>query len=157
MLGFLKSLFAGFAPPKPAGPPKQIASVNAGTPLISDNATWVDHAVVVNVTAKDTVRILELSLKNVEQCLLGLKFQMSSSDVEVGAYPEMWVKVGGVGEAFSKGLNFRLKGTNDWTTCELPFYLKKGQPATLLKLNVVFEGAGSILLKDIELHSTPLE
>ena len=59
--------------------------------------------------------------------MLGLRFQMNSSGVEVGAYPEMWVAVEGFGEAFSKGLNFRLKGSNDWTSCELPFYLRAGQ------------------------------
>lgn len=156
MFGFLKSLFSGFSMPKPAGPPKLIATIAPQSSLISENATWVDHAIAVTGTAKDTVRVLELPLKNVEQCMLGLRFSMSSSDVKVGAYPEMWVKVEGFGEAFSKGLNFRMKGTNDWSTCELPFYLRQGQSATLFKLNVFFQGAGTVLIKDIELYSTPL-
>ncbi len=157
MFKFLRSLFSAFTPPKPAGPPQKIATITPGSQLISDNASWIDHVVVVNGTSKDTVRILEFPLENLEQCLLGLEFQMSSSDVDEGAYPEMWINVQGFGEAFSKGFSFRLKDTNDWSTCELPFFLKQGQLATRLKLNVVFEGTGSVLLKDIELYATPLK
>ena len=155
MFKLLKSLFSGM--PKPAGPPQRIAAIDSAASLISEQAAWDGDVLVVNSAASDTVRLIEFPLSGAEQCMLGLRFQMSSRDVDVGAYPEMWVAVEGFGEAFSKGLNFRLKGTNDWTSCELPFYLRAGQRANLLKLNLVFEGPGAVSLKNLELYSTPLD
>ncbi len=157
MLGFLRKLFAGLGTPKPAGPPKRIATIDAHTNLISESAAWEDGNLRVTASSAETVRLFELPLNNLDQCMLGLRFRMSSTDVIGGVVPEIWVGVEGFGEAFSKGLNFRLQGTNDWTSCELPFYLRGGQKAQHLKMNLVFEGAGTVNLREIELHSTPLE
>jgi hypothetical protein len=68
----------------------------------------------------------------------------------------MWCRVPGHGEFFSKGLDQPIKGTTDWGSYEVPFYLKKDQRADLLKLNLVVEGPGSVGIKDIELLKTPL-
>jgi len=153
MFGFLKSLFGM---PKPTGPAQRIATIDSSAKLISDKASWEDGVLKVNGSSEETVRLVELPVADLEQCMLGLRFQISSANVETGVYPEIWVNVDGFGEAFSKGLNFRLKGSNDWSSCELPFYLKKGQRAKLVKLNVVFEGPGTVSLNHIELYSTPL-
>ena len=56
MFGFLKSLLAGRGMPKPAGPPRQIATVDSGTNLISEHASWDEGAVVVRGPGKETVR-----------------------------------------------------------------------------------------------------
>ena len=50
-----------------------------------------------------------------------------------------------------------MRGTNDWVSLEIPFYLKAGQSPDLLKLNLVFEGAGAVRMKEIEILATPLE
>lgn len=143
--------------PKPAGPSRRIASVDRHTNLITDTARWQDEVLTVTTDSAGTARLFELPLNDLDQCMLGLRFKMSSVEVNAGVIPEMWVGVQGFGEAFSKGMNFRLRGTNDWTSCELPFYLQSGQKAQLLKMNLVFEGAGTVQLREIELHSTPLE
>ncbi len=158
MLKFLKSLIGGVAAPKPAGPPKLVGRLDANSiQLISSNAQWSNGELEVNVSAGETVRLCEFELKDLEQCMLGLRFQMSTRDVQNTVYPEIWVRVAGFGEAFSKGLQHKLKGTNEWTSVELPFYLRANQKADLLKLNLVFAGSGSATLKNIELYSTPLE
>jgi hypothetical protein len=47
--------------------------------------------------------------------------------------------------------------TTDWTSCETRFFLKKGQLAYLVMLNLVVEGSGEkIEVKDVELWKTPL-
>ena len=73
------------------------------------------------------------------------------------AYLEMWCRFPGGGEFFSKGFDNALKGTNDWTSCEIPFYLKKGQKPDLLKLNLVVEGEGSVLLRNLKVFYTPMQ
>ena len=75
----------------------------------------------------------------------------------VHIYPELWCRIPGMGEFFSKGLHQKVRGTNDWVSLEIPFYLKAGQSPDLLKLNLVFEGAGAVRMKEIEILATPLE
>ena len=62
----------------------------------------------------------------------------------------------GHGEFFSKGLDQAAKGTTDWASYEIPFYLKKGQRPDLIKLNLVVEGRGKVWLRDVQLLKTPL-
>ena len=158
MIGLLKKIFSGFAMPKPAGPPKLLASINRNSVnLISEHAQWSGDTLVVNSASAETIRIFEFDLKDAEQCILGLRFEMSTQDLESHSYPEMWLRIPGRGEFFSKGLQFKTKGTNAWSSCELPFFLKAGQKADLLKLNLVFGGAGVISLQNLELYATPLE
>ena len=73
------------------------------------------------------------------------------------AFLEMWCRLPGGGEFFSKGLNQAITGTTDWASYEIPFYLKKGQRPDLIKLNLVIEGRGKVSMKDVELLKTPLE
>ena len=40
---------------------------------------------------------------------------------------------------------------------EVPFYLKEGQPAEMLKLGLTFEGPGTVWVKEIRVFQTPLE
>ena len=69
---------------------------------------------------------------------------------------ELWCRVPGRGEFFSKGLHDKLRGTTDWSSHEIPFLLKEGQRPDLVKLNLAFEGAGTAWIRDVELLRTPL-
>jgi Flp pilus assembly protein TadD len=46
-------------------------------------------------------------------------------------------------------------GTTEWASYEIPFYLNKGEPSDLIKLNLVTEGKGTLWIKDIELLKGP--
>jgi hypothetical protein len=72
------------------------------------------------------------------------------------AFLEMWCRLPGHGEFFSKGLNQAVRGTTDWASYEIPFYLKKGQKPDLIKLNLIVEGRGKIWLRDVQLFKTPM-
>ena len=72
------------------------------------------------------------------------------------AYLEMWCVFPGQGEAFSRGLNNVLTGSNDWATYQTPFFLKAGEEPDLIRLNLVVEGKGKVFIKDIELLAGPL-
>jgi len=68
----------------------------------------------------------------------------------------MWCRLPGRGEFFSKGVDQAVEGTTDWVSCEIPFYLKKGQRPDLIKLNLAIEGSGKVWIRDVELLKTPL-
>jgi len=93
----------------------------------------------------------------VEECMLTYRAQLKTKDVQGKAYLEMWCRLPGQGEFFSKGLHNAVKGTNDWASYEIPFYLKRGQKPDLVKLNLVIEGSGTIWIKDVQLLQTPLK
>ncbi len=89
--------------------------------------------------------------------MITYRAHIKTEELENKAYLGMWCRLPGKGEFFSKGLHHAVTGTNDWASCEIPFYLKKGQSPNLLKLNLVAEGSGRLWIKDIELSQTPLE
>ena len=157
MFQWLRSLMSGVQPPEPAGPPRKRGMIEATQLPISSKAIWVGNELQVVSSDADTVRLFELPLDGEQQCMLALRFQMMSKDVIGTVYPELWVRVPGRGEFFSKGFNQQFRGTNSWSNCELPFYLKYGQRADLLKFNLVFSASGTIGVKNIELYSTPIK
>lgn len=104
-----------------------------------------------------SVRLFEVDNLGVEQVKLTYRARLKAADIKGRAYLEMWVRVPGFGEAFSRGLDQPIQGTTDWATYEIPFFLKKGERADLVKLNVAFEGGGgTIWIKDLELLKTPM-
>jgi len=73
-----------------------------------------------------------------------------------GAYLEMWCRFPRRGEFFSKGFPHALSGTNDWVSCETPFYLKRGQRPDLVKLDLALQGSGKVWVRNIQLLESPL-
>jgi len=73
------------------------------------------------------------------------------------AYLEMWCHFANKGDFFSRALNMALSGTNDWTTLQAPFFLKKGQNPDNVRLNLVIEGTGTVWIDDVRLLKAPLE
>lgn len=139
-----------------AGPPQRLLAFGPKDKPISALARWTDNELEVAAGGADTIRLFEAPLAKQEQAILTWRVKIKTKDVTGGVYLEMWCRIPGAGEFFSRGLNQELRGTNDWVTCEVPFLLKKGQRADLLKLNLVFRGAGTVRVKEIELWATPL-
>jgi hypothetical protein len=92
----------------------------------------------------------------VEQCLLTYRAEIKAEGLQGRAFLEMWCRLPGRGEFFSKGYKQAVSGTVDWVRYEIPFYLKRGQKPDLIKLNVVVEGPGTVWLRNVELLKTPL-
>ncbi len=82
--------------------------------------------------------------------------RMRSEGLRGKAYLEMWCVFPGQGEFFSRALQSPLSGTNDWTSQETPFFLKKGQDPSRVKLNLVIEGEGTVWLDQVVLAKAPL-
>jgi hypothetical protein len=68
----------------------------------------------------------------------------------------MWCRFPGRGEFFSKGLHQKAKGTVGWSSYEVPFNLKAGERPDLIRLNVAFDGPGTVWVRNVELVRTPL-
>ena len=155
MLDWLRSLFRA---PSPAGPPELIKRFTttdrtiAKAPLRVEGEGWF-----ADLEQGETLRLFEFAPPPLERCMITYRVRMKTEEMESKAYLEMWCRLPGKGEFFSKGVLHAIRGTNDWASYEIPFYLKKGQTPDLLKLNLVVEGSGRLWIKDVELHRTPLD
>lgn len=154
MLNWFKSLFKR---PELAGPPKIIRKFSAADPSITRDGVSVEQdAWRIESRDKRTVRLFEVPVSGIEQCLVTYRARMKTANVQGGAYLEMWCRFPGQGEFFSKGLHHAVQGTTDWASYETPFYLMQGQRPDLIKLSLVCEGAGTVWIKEVELLQTPL-
>ncbi|HZB10259.1 MAG TPA: hypothetical protein VE525_14240 [Rubrobacter sp.] len=155
MLNWLKSRFAG---PKPAGPPQVLQVFAPDQPTITQIGIRVEHgAWHIDARAEEQkIRLFEVKNPAVEQCLLTYRAELKAEGLQGRAFLEMWCRLPGRGEFFSKGHQQAVSGTVNWARYEIPFYLRRGQKPELIKLNVVVEGQGTVWLRDVELLKTAL-
>ena len=83
--------------------------------------------------------------------------RLRTEDVQGQVYLEMWCHFPDKGEFFSRSVDTPLTGSTEWTTEETPFSLKKGENPDFVKLNLVFDGTGTVWIDDIRLLKAPLE
>jgi hypothetical protein len=142
---------------EPAGPPVTICSFGpSDRPITESGVSPDDGGWRIEAREAGSVALFEVATPGVERCLLTYRAELRTTDVEGGAYLEMWCRFRGRGEFFSKGLQHKAKGTTGWSSHEVPFYLKAGQRPNLIRLNVAFEGPGTLWLREVELLQTPL-
>src|SRR5437867_11749774 len=154
MISWLKSIFIR---PQASGPPETIRLFRTTDRTLSQGAiTVAPDGWVVDARAEPTIRLFEVQEPQAEQCLITYRARLKTDGLAGRAFLEMWCRLPGRGEFFSKGLNQAAKGTTDWASYEIPFYLKKGQRPDLIKLNVVVEGRGKVWLRDVQLLKTPM-
>jgi hypothetical protein len=105
----------------------------------------------IDVTEPSVIRLFETGPLEVDGATLVYRARLRTANAQGNVYLEMWCQFPGEGEFFSRGLQSPLRGTNDWTTQEIVFFLKKGEKPDNVKLNVVSEGPGVIWIDDIRL------
>lgn len=143
--------------PEPIGPTRKIYKFSSiDKPITQDGVSYEENGWLVESNGDRTVLLFEIKEPSVDQCMLTYRANMKSEDVKGKVYLEMWCQFPGRGEFFSKGFHQALKGTNNWGSYEVQFYLKEGQRPDMVKLNVTFKGQGKVWMKDIELLQTPL-
>jgi hypothetical protein len=98
-----------------------------------------------------TFELFEVTDVSIDNARLIYRARVKSKDVTGKAYLEMWVRVPGKGEFFSRGLQQPILGNTGWATRDIPFFLQKGQKADLIRLNMVIEGPGTVWIDDIRL------
>jgi hypothetical protein len=155
MMDWLKSRFAG---PRLAGPPQVLRAFASDQPTITQSGIRVENgAWQIDAGAEEqTIRLFEVENPAVEQCLLTYRAELKAEGLQGRAFLEMWCRLPGRGEFFSKGYEQALSGTVDWARYEIPFQLQRDQKPDLIKLNVVVEGPGTVWLRGVELLKTAL-
>jgi hypothetical protein len=155
----LASLIFACSGPTPTGPTQHLGTFGSGdTPITASGVTADEGGWRIERADAGPVPLYELPLPGLESSVLTYRARMKASDVKGKAYLEMWVRVPGRGEFFSRGLAQPLQGSSGWASYEIPFFLnEKGARADLVKLNVAFEGGGgTVWIKDVEVLKAPL-
>ncbi len=139
--------------------PLNSADVITQTNVAFDPAVSFDGKGSVRIDAPGhmVVHLYEVSGLDVENARLIYRAKVKTKDVDGRVFLEMRCVFQGKGEYFSRGLDTYLTGTNEWTTQETPFFLKKGQSPELVKLNLVITGKGTVWIDDIKLIRGPLK
>lgn len=109
----------------------------------------------IHLTEPSVIRLFETGDVDIEEATLVYRARLRTEEIQGRVYLEMWCHFGGKGEFFSRGLDSPLSGTNNWTSVEIPFFLKVGENPDSVKLNIVGEGIGTVWVDDIRLVKRP--
>ena len=144
-----------------AGPPTELKhfglnslkEVRATTNVAFDRQVSSDGGGSIRMDAKApmVVPLIEVTDVHIDDALLIYQANLQSENLVGQAYLEMWVRVPGKGEFFSRGLDRPITGTTSWMTVATPFRLETGQRPDLIRLNLVVQGHGRVWIDDIRL------
>lgn len=148
------------------GPPEELKhfpldslnEIRATTGVTFDPAVSTDNGGSIRVDAAGplTVPLFEVTDVNYDNCILNYQANLQSANLDGQAYLEMWVRIPGKGEFFSRSVDRPLTGTMSWMTVSSPFFLESGQGPDLLRLNLVVQGTGQVWIDDIRLQRQEL-
>lgn len=110
----------------------------------------------IDISKPTVVQLFEVGDIDIENAQLIYQAKIRTENIEGQAYLEMWCQFLGIGEFFSRGFQAPITGTTNWTTVEIPFFLKKGENPDNVKLNFVINGEGTAWIDDIRLIKRPL-
>ena len=140
---------ASWKPPQVSGEERDLRTFGTSDRPVSRTARWNGSELIVETGDAGCVSLFDLPLPDLEQCRITYRFRIQTEALKASVYPEMWCRIPEKGLFFSRGMDRKIQGTVDWAEVEISFYLEKGQRADLLHLNLAFEGAGGVRLKDI--------
>jgi hypothetical protein len=126
-----------------------LKTFTTASPTISRDLRAEQDAWAADCAGAQTFPLFELRDPGVEDCTVFYRASVKTERLSGRAYLEMWCRLPGRGEFFSRGLAHALAGTNDWVSCETPFRLEKGQRPDLIRLNLVVAAAGRIFKKAV--------
>ena len=110
----------------------------------------------VDASGPMIVPLFEVTDVSIENAMLIYQATLQSEKLDGQAYLEMWVRLPGKGEFFSRGLDRPITGTTSWMTVATPFFLQAGQKPDLIRLNLAVQGKGRVWIDDIHLKRAPL-
>ena len=120
-------------------PLDSLEGVRATTGASFDPKISADGKGSLRVDAKEpiTVPVFEVTEVGLDNATLIYRASLQSEGLDGKAFLEMWVRIPGKGEFFSRGLDRPVTGTMSWTTVATPFFLQAGQKPDLIRLGVV--------------------
>ena len=123
----------------------------SGVEIDKDISSDQNGSLRITTSKPTTVRLYETRDIDIENARLIYQAKLRTKDVEGQVYLEMWCNFKGKGEFFSRALQSPLSGSNEWTSQETQFFLKKGENPDNVKLNLVINGKGTVWIDDIRL------
>ncbi len=148
---------ASLAKRLPSRPPREARSLRSfspAVPVLSSELRAEGGGWTIACETSRVVRLFEVPVERLEDCTLFYRARLMTENLDGRAYLEMWCRLPGRGESFSRGLDHALSGTTAWTSCETPFFLKRGEAPDLIRLNLVVEGSGTVGIRDVQLLAT---
>jgi len=135
-----------------------VEDVRATTGVSFDRQTSSDGkgSILVDAAEPMIVPLFEVTDVSIENAVLIYQASLQSQKLDGKAFLEMWVRLPGKGEFFSRGLDRPITGTTSWMTIATPFFLQAGQKPDLIRLNLVVQGKGRVWIDDIRLMRAPL-
>jgi hypothetical protein len=137
-----------------------LKTFTTANPTISKDLAVDGGAWLACCDKAQTFRLFEVPEPGVEDCTVLYRAKLKTEGLTGRAYLEMWCRLPGRGEFFSKGLNQTVTGSNNWASYEIPFFLKKGEQPDLIRLNLAVQAVGwlfkktvtgKVWIKDVEL------
>lgn len=113
-------------------------------------------SVRIDASGEMTVPLFEVSDVSVDNAILIYQASLQSQNLDGRAYLEMWVRIPGKGEFFSRALDRPVTGTMSWMATAAPFFLQSGQTPDLIRLNLVVQGKGKVWIDDVKLMRAEL-
>ena len=135
-----------------------VEDIRATTGVSFDRQTSSDGKGSIRVDANEPmiVPLFEVTDISIENATLIYQASLQSQKLDGKAFLEMWVRVPGKGEFFSRGLDRPITGTTSWMKIATPFFLQAGQKPDLIRLNLVVQGKGRVWIDDIHLMRATL-
>ncbi|HQU45985.1 MAG TPA: serine/threonine-protein kinase, partial [Pirellulales bacterium] len=111
----------------PSVTPRFVRKIKPGEEPISADAKWAGNEIEVTATEAGTVRLFELPLERIDRAAIIYRVSIKADDLASSAYAEMWTRVAGLGEFFSRGLDQKIHGTTNWVGVDVHAFLQKDQ------------------------------
>jgi hypothetical protein len=144
---------AVWKPPQVSGDEREIRAFGPSDRPVSRSASWSGSELIVEAGEAGSIALFDLPLPHVERCRITYRFIVDADALQAPVYPELWCRIPERGLFFSRGVDRKVSGRVDGAELEIPFYLEAGQRADLVHLNLAFEGAGAVRLRDIRVST----
>lgn len=109
----------------------------------------------IEITSKwpTTITLGRVSLKDkkIDQSYIAYSADMQAVNITGKAYLEMWVRFESEGFFSSRGFDKPLDKDSGWRSFSTPLVLKKGAQPDEIVLNIRFDGAGTLRVRNVEL------
>jgi hypothetical protein len=110
----------------------------------------------VDASEKRVVRLYEIDNPDVENCRLVWTAHLKCIGIFGGAFLEMWLRLPGEGEYFSRGLDTQVQRATDWTESETHFDIPTGKRPDRIRLNLVVGSGGHVWVDSMRVVAYPL-
>ncbi len=126
----------------------------AGDRPLADTMAEQDGAWVADCAEAQTLRLYEVPDPGMSGVTVFYSAEVRTENARGPVHLEMWCRLPGKGEFFSRGLDQAVTGTTDgWVRMQVPFFLKPGQTPDRIKLNVVAGGPGRVMVRNVRLSA----